>query len=82
MASLDFLELTSEVAHTEFRADRFIASVNKASGTTDALRFAYILRAVSPGEFVHPAATVEDMYRPERRGNTDETRVTVVGALR
>ncbi|RUO98415.1 alpha-2-macroglobulin [Hyphomicrobium sp.] len=27
---------------------------------------AYIVRAVTPGTFVHPAATVEDMYRPER----------------
>ncbi|MBS0269403.1 MAG: alpha-2-macroglobulin family protein, partial [Proteobacteria bacterium] len=27
---------------------------------------AYIVRAVNPGTFVHPAATVEDMYRPER----------------
>ncbi|KQT54267.1 hypothetical protein ASG43_01190 [Aureimonas sp. Leaf454] len=82
VASLSFLELTDQVAHTEFRADRFIASVNKASGNKDALRFAYVVRAVSPGEFVHPAATVEDMYRPERRGHTDETRVTVAGALR
>lgn len=27
---------------------------------------AYIVRAVTPGTFVHPAATIEDMYRPER----------------
>jgi len=27
---------------------------------------AYIVRAVTPGTFIHPAATVEDMYRPER----------------
>ncbi len=27
---------------------------------------AYIVRAITPGTFVHPAATVEDMYRPER----------------
>jgi uncharacterized protein YfaS (alpha-2-macroglobulin family) len=27
---------------------------------------AYIVRAVTPGSFIHPAATIEDMYRPER----------------
>ena len=27
---------------------------------------AYVVRAVTPGTFVHPAATIEDMYRPER----------------
>ncbi len=82
VAALDFLELTGEAAHTEFRADRFLAAVDKPEGSTDAMRFAYIVRALSPGEFVHPAAIVEDMYRPERRGRTDEGRVSVVGPLR
>lgn len=27
---------------------------------------AYVVRAVTPGTFIHPAATIEDMYRPER----------------
>lgn len=31
---------------------------------------AYIVRAVTPGSFVHPAATVEDMYRPDRYART------------
>ncbi|GGD12160.1 alpha-2-macroglobulin family protein [Aureimonas glaciei] len=82
VASLGFLELTSEAAHTEFRADRFVVAVNQEAGSNASMRFAYIVRAVSPGEFVHPAAVVEDMYRPERRGRTDEGRVTVVGALK
>jgi len=82
VAALDFLELTGEAAHTEFRADRFLVAVDKPEGATTALRFAYIVRALSPGEFVHPAAIVEDMYRPERRGRTDEGHVSVVGALR
>ncbi len=29
-------------------------------------RFAYVVRAVTPGSFTLPAASVEDMYRPER----------------
>ena len=41
-------------------------------------RLAYIVRAVSPGRFHHPAATVEDMYRPEFRAWTDTGRVEVV----
>jgi uncharacterized protein YfaS (alpha-2-macroglobulin family) len=31
---------------------------------------AYLVRAVTPGTFVHPAATVEDMYRPDRFART------------
>ncbi|HML30180.1 MAG TPA: hypothetical protein PKE16_15380, partial [Hyphomicrobium sp.] len=36
----------------------------KPAPTTATL--AYVVRAVTPGTFVYPAATVEDMYRPER----------------
>jgi uncharacterized protein YfaS (alpha-2-macroglobulin family) len=43
---------------------------------------AYIVRAVSPGQFHHPAATVEDMYRPEFRAWTDSGRVEVVPGTR
>ncbi|WP_082652362.1 alpha-2-macroglobulin family protein [Aureimonas sp. AU12] len=82
VAALGFLDLNLEAAHTEFRGDRFLAAVDKPAGSTASLRFAYIVRALSPGEFVHPAASVEDMYRPERRGQTAETRVSVVGPLR
>ena len=82
VAALDWLELTGEAAHTEFRSDRFVAAVNKAADDTNPIRFAYIVRAVSPGEFIHPAAIVEDMYQPERRGRTDEEHVSVVDPRR
>ena len=39
---------------------------------------AYIVRAVTPGSFVHPAATVEDMYRPNRFARTASGRLEVV----
>jgi uncharacterized protein YfaS (alpha-2-macroglobulin family) len=35
------------------------------------------VRAVSPGTFHHPAATVEDMYRPDFRARTDAGVVAV-----
>ncbi len=38
---------------------------------------AYMVRAVTPGSFVHPAATVEDMYRPERYARTAAGKLTV-----
>lgn len=38
---------------------------------------AYIVRAVTPGTFVHPAATVEDMYRPDRYARTDAGTLTI-----
>jgi alpha-2-macroglobulin len=38
---------------------------------------AYLVRAVTPGSFVHPAATVEDMYRPDRFARTATGRLEV-----
>jgi uncharacterized protein YfaS (alpha-2-macroglobulin family) len=82
VAALDWLNLVSEPAHVEFRADRFVAAWDLARDGTTRFQFAYIVRAVSPGEFLHPAALIEDMYRPERRARTDPGRVEVVGPLR
>ena len=41
---------------------------------------AYVVRAVSPGKYVHPQAYVEDMYRPDRFGRTDTGTVEVTAA--
>ena len=38
---------------------------------------AYVVRAVTPGTYVHPAATVEDMYRPEHYARTSAGTLTV-----
>ncbi len=65
----------------EFRSDRFVAAWDLAAGGSTQFQFAYVVRAVSPGTFMHPAAQVEDMYRPERRGRTDTGSVEVVGPL-
>ena len=38
---------------------------------------AYVVRAVTPGSFVHPPATVEDMYRPDRFARTGAGRLEI-----
>ncbi|NVO56097.1 alpha-2-macroglobulin family protein [Rhodobacteraceae bacterium B1Z28] len=72
--SLDWLDL-SEASHTEFRSDRFLAAVDLSGRETVTL--AYVARAVTPGDFHHPAASVEDMYRPQNRARTATGRVVV-----
>lgn len=62
---------------SEFRADRFLSAVDMR-GDSDRIRLAYIVRAVTPGDFHHPAASVEDMYRPTFRAQTASGRVSVV----
>jgi uncharacterized protein YfaS (alpha-2-macroglobulin family) len=82
VAALDWLNLVSEPAHVEFRSDRFVAAWDLAAGGATRFQFAYVVRAVTPGVYAHPAALVEDMYRPERRARTDPGRIEVVGPLR
>ena len=76
VGALDWLDLSAVAEMTEARAERFLAAVNWR-GEERTLRLGYIVRAVTPGEFHHPAASVEDMYRPERRGRTEPGRVTI-----
>ena len=75
---LDWLTTLTHVRTAEFRTDRFLAAVDHDG--KGSFNLAYIVRAVSPGRFRHPAAVVEDMYRPELRAWTDTARVEVVEA--
>ncbi|MGD9865403.1 MAG: alpha-2-macroglobulin, partial [Pseudodonghicola sp.] len=73
--ALDWLKLT-EADHAEFRSDRFLAAVEMRD--PGKITLAYVLRAVTPGAFHQPAASVEDMYRPRFRARTGTGQVTVV----
>jgi alpha-2-macroglobulin len=68
--SLPWIEEGAAPVNTEFRDDRFTAAFNRTSSDPSVFTVAYIVRAVSPGRYVHPPATVEDMYRPDRFGRT------------
>ncbi|WP_035724286.1 alpha-2-macroglobulin family protein [Fodinicurvata fenggangensis] len=59
----------TDAVHTEFRDDRFIAAFER-SGDDRSYRLAYVVRAVTPGVYTHPAASVEDMYRPQLSART------------
>jgi uncharacterized protein YfaS (alpha-2-macroglobulin family) len=76
IGALDWLDLTTDINATEFRQDRFLAAIDWRSANS--FRLAYIVRAISPGEFRHPAASVEDMYRPQFRARTDTGTLRIV----
>jgi hypothetical protein len=73
--ALEGLGLTGEVTHSEFRQDRFLTALDRMDNAT--FRLGYVVRAVSPGVFHHPAASVEDMYRPDLTGRTDTGSITI-----
>ena len=70
---------TDTPTHTEARTDRFLAALDRDDGDALDISVAYSVRAVSPGVFARPAATVEDMYRPELNARSTSGKVEVVG---
>ncbi len=78
LTGFDWLKRTN-AAHTEFHSDRFVAAFNRRAKDNREITLAYVVRAVSPGTYVHPAAVVEDMYRPHLSARTVQGRVEVVG---
>ncbi|MGX9993491.1 MG2 domain-containing protein (plasmid) [Rhizobium sp. Z1P35] len=79
MTNFDWIGEIS-AAHTEFRYDRFVAAFNRAEGDEREFNVAYVVRAVTPGTYDHPAASVEDMYRPELSARTATGKMEVVTA--
>jgi uncharacterized protein YfaS (alpha-2-macroglobulin family) len=73
---------TDTATHTEARTDRFVAALDRSEGDSLEFSVAYTMRAVSPGRYAAPAATVEDMYRPELQARTATGTVEVVGPTR
>lgn len=81
-AQLTNFEWIGEVqaAHTEFRNDRFVAAFDRSAGDNREISLAYVVRAVTPGVYDHPAAYVEDMYRPQFSARTATGRMEVKSA--
>ena len=78
--TLDWIEDGEDPENTEFRDDRFNASIERGADDKAVFTLAYIVRAVSPGKYVLPQAYVEDMYNPSRYGRTGTGTVEVTKA--
>ncbi|HEY7245047.1 MAG TPA: alpha-2-macroglobulin [Xanthobacteraceae bacterium] len=78
--TLSWIEDAQEPASSEFRDDRFSAAFDRKPNDPSVFTVAYVVRAVSPGRYVHPQAYVEDMYRPDRFGRTASGTIEVTAA--
>ena len=54
------------------------ANRNWKKSSSPEYRVAYVMRAVTPGEFVLPGAVIEDMYRAEDYGLTEAGRINIL----
>lgn len=80
VARVPGLTLLEAAAHQEFRSDRFVAAVERSDDDPSGFQLGYLVRAVTPGTYAHPPASVEDMYDPARRAWTGAGTATVRGA--
>jgi uncharacterized protein YfaS (alpha-2-macroglobulin family) len=66
------------IDHVEFRDDRFVAAVRLGNWWNGELRLFYRVRVVTPGRFVYPQASVEDMYDPRLHAVGKEAQAVTV----
>ena len=78
LSNFDWLPET-QAAHLEFRNDRFVAAFDRTGSSDRTFQLAYVVRAVTPGVFTHPQATVEDMYRPQYSARTSTGMLEIQG---
>ena len=78
--ALPWIEDAVDPVSAEVRDDRFTAAFDRRADDRAAFTVAYTVRAVSPGRYVLPQASVEDMYRPDRFGHTGTGMLDVTAA--
>lgn len=59
-------QYAADLRYEEYRDDRYVAGIKLWAGQT--ARLFYLVRAVSPGRYVVPPPSAEDMYRPQISG--------------
>ena len=70
-----FLGTLSSASVQESRDDRYVAAMDLPG--RGAFSFAYVARAVTPGEFLLPGAQARDMYRPALGARTGAGRIAI-----
>jgi uncharacterized protein YfaS (alpha-2-macroglobulin family) len=70
-----FLGKLSEADVQESRDDRYVAALDLPGA--EAFAFAYVARAVTPGDYLLPGAEARDMYRPSLHARTGAGRVVI-----
>jgi hypothetical protein len=68
-SNYSWLKGLSGTAYTEERDDRYIAALDLSDNASD-FTLAYVVRAVTPGDYKYPATVAEDMYEPQNTGRT------------
>ncbi|HYH39031.1 MAG TPA: alpha-2-macroglobulin [Azospirillum sp.] len=77
LGDLTWLGALSQARHVDYREDRFVAAVDLTK-EKPGFRLVYLVRAVTPGDYLAPGASVEDMNRPHLLARTAAARMRVL----
>lgn len=80
VSGLAFLKNLSATEFSDARDDRFVAALPKPRyrrGRKHDFQVAYIVRAITPGDYVLPGPFVEDMYKPQYRYQGKASRLVI-----
>jgi uncharacterized protein YfaS (alpha-2-macroglobulin family) len=72
--AFSFLGEIANAQTAQAQDDRFVAAIDVLGNT---VTLAYVVRAVTPGEYALPGVVAEDMYRPDVFGRSRAGRVTI-----
>lgn len=69
-----FLGKLNQLQIAQAQDDRYVAAIDVYNNP---VRLAYVVRAVTPGDFAIPGVVAEDMYRPQVSARSKAGRVTI-----
>ncbi|MEO5343053.1 MAG: alpha-2-macroglobulin family protein [Gammaproteobacteria bacterium SHHR-1] len=75
-----WLPKLSPLEFLDRRDDRMVMALDLKGRDQGKFSLAYQVRAVTPGRYLWPGSVLEDMYRPDLRGQTQARPVEVLGA--
>uniref|UniRef100_UPI00131DCE20 alpha-2-macroglobulin family protein n=1 Tax=Beijerinckia sp. L45 TaxID=1641855 RepID=UPI00131DCE20 len=74
-----WLKDVTDPTFTALRDDRYLAGID-LSGEKARFKFAYVVRAVTPGSYARPGPQIEDMYAPAYHARGDAGTLEVLAA--
>lgn len=80
LAAFPWLTADFQPEHVEFRDDRFAVAFSETDAMLTGLTVAYMVRAVTPGDFINPGPVMEDMYDPDRIARGPAGRLVITPA--
>jgi alpha-2-macroglobulin len=76
IGAAEAIGVLTKMTHRELRDDRFVGQFDLAPQARS-FRVAFVMRAITPGEFILPGVRIEDMYEPAVHARTEARSISI-----